>query len=221
MLPPVDPTKPVLRATKVGIGQVTLDGNTADWLWRDEVKASFPIAGTAPTNATGSVYLLWDDQALYVLAIVFDPTVNPPDPNRPSQLYNGDGLTLELGPERPADTASWARQADAYYMFGRRTPAAIGVMGATANGRSFEPPMWTTQVQAVIAPRADGYVLEARIPWANTRLNQFQLGTRLAANIVISDRVGNTRTGMVTTNSQRDRDLRAHPAYWHELQLVA
>ena len=42
------------------------------------------------------------------------------------------------------------------------------------------------------------------------------------ANVVIADRrrTSLSNQGMVTTNPQRTRDLRAHPAYWQRLELV-
>ena len=222
-LPPVT-DKPLLHAIRVPDGSLTLDGSTADWQWREEIRADLQIPETSPTSTRGSIYLMWDSQFLYVMALVSDTKRTSPDPANLNRLYEGDSVILELGPERPADKEAWARQADAYYMFGRATPALVGVMGRSSNAQSFEPPMWTTQVQAVFGNRPDGqpgYVLEARIPWADTRLNIFpQPGVKLAANLVVCDRTAPDKTGMVTSNDQRTRQLRAHPAYWQVLDLV-
>jgi hypothetical protein len=214
--------KPALKAVR---GSVTIDGSTSDWQWREPAAANIRIHQSP--QADGVTYLMWDDQALYLLAVVRDPSLNGPSVRDLSKIYRGDAVTLELGAgNRTYAKENLARPTDAYYMFGFGAPSAvIGVMGPNRAGTSFEPPMRdASQITAVTNPTGDGsgYILEARIPWTATGLNDHVIGSSLAANVLISDRDPNTLNsrGMVSTNAQRTVDLRARPAYWQELLLI-
>ncbi|MFZ1284845.1 MAG: fibronectin type III domain-containing protein [Propionicimonas sp.] len=231
---------PPLRATR---GSVTVDGDTGDWQWQQVARANQPIIGA--TSADGDIYLMWDDQALYLLAVVRDPSLNPPNPSDLRRVYRGDAVILELGSDnRGLSAADLARPTDAYYMVGPATPGAvptatgwpsfaptlpstlsatIGVLGPNAGGTSFETPRDTSLVTAAVKPFGEGYVLEARIPWAASRLNGIEPGATLAANVIVSDRKPDSlaNRGMVSTNEQRSLvDLRAHPFYWQQLELL-
>ncbi|MBK8461076.1 MAG: hypothetical protein IPL43_13635 [Micropruina sp.] len=206
-------------------GTATIDGITNDWNWTDPAAATTAIHKTP--RARGTIYLMWDVDALYVLARVRDPSLNAPSPLDRSQIYHGDAVILELGAgNRTYAKESLARPTDAYYMFGLGFPIPlIGVMGPNLAGTSFDPPMRdASQITAVMVPAGDGsgYDLEARIPWTATGLNDHAAGSVLAANFLISDRLTDSmkNRGMVSTNPQRTPELRAHPAYWQELQLL-
>ena len=74
-LPPV---RDVGTLTAVRVTQpLTIDGKTDDWQWQLVARADQRIAGSS--RATGDIYLMWDDQALYLLASVTDATPLPPD----------------------------------------------------------------------------------------------------------------------------------------------
>ena len=238
-----------LRATR---GSVTVDGDSGDWQWQQVSRADKPVIGA--TSANGDIYLMWDDEALYLLAVVRDGSVNPPDPTDPSRVYRGDAVILELGSDnRGLSAADLARPTDAYYMIGPATIgrlptfrptiavrptipvrptiastlpstplATIGILGPNAGGTSFETPRDASQVTAAVNPLGDGYLLEARIPWATTGLNGIVPGATLAANVIVSDRKPDSMAnlGMVSTNEQRNVELRAHPFYWQQLELL-
>ncbi|MFT3970953.1 MAG: CHAT domain-containing protein [Micropruina sp.] len=219
-LPPVRPV-PALKALR---GQVTIDGDTGDWQWQLVSRAEHRIYGTS--SATGDIYLMWDDQALYLLAMVEDATPRAPDPGKPAQIYRGDSVILELGPDKSRLTPSdLARPTDAYYMFGlpsgAGTPAMRAILGPNAKRTSFETSRDAQTLDAAITLTATGYVLEARIPWRTTGLNNIRAGTVLAANVNISERKADSygNLGMRSTNPQRSADVRAHPAYWQALEL--
>ncbi|MBK8448173.1 MAG: CHAT domain-containing protein [Micropruina sp.] len=203
---------------------LTIDGSTDDWQWQLVARADQRIAGSS--TATGDIYLMWDDQALYLLAQVTDPTPLPPDATQPSKVYRGDSVILELGPDKRRLTpADLARPVDAYYMFGLPvdgTPV-IGILGPNAKGTSFESPRDSRTLDAAIGVTRTGYVLEARIPWATTQLNGVAAGAVFAANVQVSERKADSLSnlGMMSTNPQRTAELRAHPAYWQGLELQA
>lgn len=219
-LPPVQAVAP-LRASR---GAVTIDGDSGDWSWQLVSEANRPLAGSTPVTA--STYLMWDADALYLLAQVADTTADPPDAADPARMYRGDAVVLELGPDNALLTPSvLARPIDAYYLFGVTGPGTTvtsAVLGANPARTSFEVLRPATGVTAAAVRTASGYTLEARIPWALTKLNGVGAGARFAANVVIADRrrTSLSNQGMVTTNPQRTRDLRAHPAYWQRLELV-
>ncbi len=221
------PTLPSIRpvpALKALRGQVTIDGDTGDWQWQLVSRAEHQIAGTS--SATGDIYLMWDDQALYLLAMVEDATQRAPDPGKPGQIYRGDSVILELGPDRSRLTPSdLARPTDAYYMFGlpneAGVPAMRAILGPNAQRTSFETPRDAQTLDAAIVLTSTGYVLEARIPWRTTRLNGIGPGAVLAANVNVSERKADSygNLGMRSTNPQRSVEVRAHPAYWQALEL--
>ncbi|HOQ53056.1 MAG TPA: sugar-binding protein, partial [Micropruina sp.] len=219
-LPPV---RDVGTLTAVRVTQpLTIDGKTDDWQWQLVARADQRIAGSS--RATGDIYLMWDDQALYLLASVTDATPLPPDAAQPSRVFRGDSVILELGPDkRRLSAADLARPTDAYYMFGLPvggTPV-IAILGPNAKGTSFETSRDPRALDAAITPTNNGYVLEARIPWATTRLNGVGAGAVFAANVQVAERKadGYANLGMMSTNPQRTADVRAHPAYWQALQL--
>lgn len=244
--PPRLPLAP-LRATR---GSIIVDGNSGDWQWQQISRANNPVIGD--TAATGDIYLMWDADALYLLAAVRDESLNPPDPTDPSRVYRGDAVILELGSDnRGLSAADLARPTDAYYMIGLASPgpvpsvrptirrfptlrptiastlpstpsATIGILGPNAGGAFFETPRDASQVTAAVTPSGDGYLLEARIPWATTGLNGIGPGATLAANVIVSDRKPDSMAnlGMVSTNQQRSVELRAHPFYWQQLELL-
>ena len=239
---------PPLRAFR---GAVTVDGDTGDWQWQHLARANEPIIGT--TSVSGQIYLMWDDEALYLLAQVTDASLDAPDPADLRRVYRGDAVILELGPDnRGLTPTDLARPADAYYMIGlgsatveptrrpiiprptirtapertapvQRTPwATVGILGPNDAGTSFESPRDASQITAAVQASGEGYVLEAKIPWATTRLNGIAPGATLAANVLVSDRKPDSPTnrGMVGTNRQRSAELRAHPHYWQYLELL-
>ncbi|MFT4218259.1 MAG: sugar-binding protein, partial [Micropruina sp.] len=219
-LPPVR----AVDALKALRGSVTIDGNTDDWQWQLVSRANHQIAGN--TKATGDIYLMWDDQALYLLALVEDADPRPPDPSQPSRVFRGDSVILELGTDKsrlsPSDLA---RPTDAYYMVGlpadARSAPVRAILGPNAKGTSFETARDASTLQAAITLTRTGYVVEAKIPWRTTRLNGVRAGATLAANVQVSERKADSfaNLGMRSTNPQRTADVRAHPAYWQALEL--
>lgn len=221
-LPPVRQVG-TLQAERVTT-PLTIDGRTGDWAWQYVARATNPIAGNS--SATANVYLMWDSDALYVLADVTDSRPRPPDPDDPRRTFRGDSVILELGPDKRGLAASdLARPTDAYYMFGvpDQQQPLVAVLKPNAEGTSFELLGDASGIQSAIGLSETGYVLEARIPWGATGLNQHVAGTVLAANVNVSERKsgGFANLGMRSTNPQRTAEVRAHPAYWHDLQLRA
>ncbi|MBP8920737.1 MAG: hypothetical protein KBG85_13600, partial [Micropruina sp.] len=225
--PPTTPAMPPIQAKDPLLVDrvnhaMTIDGNTDDWQWQYVARADKRVAGTS--TATGDIYLMWDDQALYLLAVVTDGTLRAPDPGRPSQVYRGDGIMLELGPDkRGLKDRDVARPHDGYYMFGLPTGAqqAKGILRYDPKRRSFETPQGTSELQVAVTTSATGYTLEARIPWTTTGLTGVRAGAVFAGNVLVTEREAGrlNNLGMRSTNPQRTLQLRIHPAYWHDVEL--
>ncbi|MFT3833037.1 MAG: CHAT domain-containing protein [Micropruina sp.] len=219
-LPPLRAVPP-LKALR---GSVTIDGRTDDWQWQLVSYANNQIAGKS--DAKGDIYLMWDDEALYLLALVTDPGHYPPDASQPTQIYKGDSVLMELGPDKSRlEADDLARPTDAFYMFG--LPASPGtatqraILGPDGKRASFEIPKDASTLTAAIALTPTGYVLEAKIPWRTTGLNGIKAGVVLAGNVSVSERgpKGFGNLGVRSTNPQRVLNVRARPAYWQALEL--
>jgi hypothetical protein len=217
---------------------MTIDGDASEWTLQHVSRAVEPIT-TGTTTVTADISLMWDNEALYLLATVVDDSVNATDPTNRVGIFRGDAVVLELGSDNTAlDREAFARPTDGYYMFGPapglegpqptvppdpRGTVIMGVLRPTTDGRSFDiPDNVNPQPTAAARRTAQGYVLEAKIPWTSTRLTGIGPNTKLAANIVVSDRKPNSyaNRGMVSTNPQRTALLRAHPYYWQYLVLL-
>lgn len=185
-------------------------------------RADKRIAGNS--SATGDIYLMWDEDALYLLAVITDAQPRPADPDDLRRIFRGDAVILELGADkRGLKAEDLARPVDAYYMFGvpDQQQPIVAILKPNAQGTSFELLGDASGIQAAISVTSPGYVLEARIPWGATGLNQHAAGTVLAVNVNVSERkAGNFgNLGMRSTNPQRSAEVRAHPAYWQNLEL--
>ncbi len=205
---------------------------TQDWTAAqiDDVAAAIAVYAHRFSNRPGrqvNLYLMWDDAALYLLALVTDDSVAAPDPRQPTFAWKGDGIIFELGPDkRQLGPAELARKTDAYYVFGvtqGRAPL-VAILRPNDRRTSFDIlDKGRTTIAAAMARTADGYVLEARIPWQASNLNGAAAGAVFAANVEVTERKPGSfdNLGMMGTNEQRRLTaVRAHPAYWQDLELL-
>ena len=233
-LPPRDDLPP-LRATRA-VFPVVVDGDMSEWMGRPFNRADQPIVGN---TSTGDIYLMWDEAALYLLALVRDPAIKAIDANDPARAWRGDAVVLELGRDNSQLTPeARARQDDAYYLFGLapkfeqpqptgllQNPQELVITGKlqpNLKGDSFDQFRPVPGIIAAASRVEGGYIVEAAIPWLTSGLIG-AMDTQLAANVVVSDRNPTSfeNLGMVSTNKQRTLELRARPFYWQRLTLGA
>ncbi|MBU0630453.1 MAG: hypothetical protein KKC80_05990 [Candidatus Margulisbacteria bacterium] len=145
---------------------LTIDGNLNDWdktypiVMKD---ASFFKEGLdwgGPEDLSGSIFLMWDDQNLYLAAEVTDrqPLVN----KRVNQdVWNGDAIEMVLGTESADPKRNSFGKGD--YQFGL----------SSGDGKTTKPQIWNWQrrrsprggeISVSKASKLNGYVLEAKIP---------------------------------------------------------
>lgn len=147
---------------------IKIDGNLADWnkafpLTMKDVsffKEGLNWGGTA--DLSGNVYLMWDENNLYLAAEVTDkiPLINKKEKQ---DIWNGDAIEIVMSTDPGADPKRNDFDRNDYQIgFG------------TGDGKAFKPTIWSWQrrripagseirVKKTASPL--GYILEARIPW--------------------------------------------------------
>ena len=135
-----------------------MDGSTQNWPGRppEALTPANLVMGTAEADFGASFRLCYDDENLYVIAEVKDktPLLNP---NAPALLYRGDGLELFIGHEQPREGGA-LRYSDQQILLGA-SPAPKCYFANSAN----QPD--DVRTFAARNATADGYTLEAAIPW--------------------------------------------------------
>ena len=203
-----------MQAGRVANGSITIDGSSKGWPGRppELIGSDRLVMGKEGQGLEATFKVCWDDQHLYILANVTDPT---PMNNTKSgaDLWGGDGLELFIGSEA-LDEPGTLRFTDHQVLLGAKAEAK--------SGRSFivnaakQP-----DIRMSVTPAVDGkgYTLEAAIPWAALSVTSPKDGTQLLFDLGIDDAPkGEDRTRQLMWNgglrNSGDR------SYWGRLQLV-
>src|SRR5690606_18690731 len=129
----------------------------------------------------------WDGDALYLLARASDASVDPGPLDDPSQMYQGDSLHFEIGPD--SEGAESLRSGDKHVILapGDRSGAVVVAINVPQGG-VFVPGLSgeDTGVQAVASAIDRGYVIEAAIPWEVLGMDPAP-GLVFGLNVNISD----------------------------------
>lgn len=187
----VDATVPSATARVVALRAAnppTIDGNLAEYGDAPAVPSAFRVYSAAGWDGSSDLSatwrLLWDERYLYVAATVVDDLhVQTQTGN---QIWRGDGLEMQID-TAPATNASQVNP-ETYQVI--LSPGNFGSMGESAfrfqgseNGRMVDAPGNQISVQA--QQTAEGYTLEAAIPWSDLDVNPAEgteLGIALNAN---------------------------------------
>lgn len=223
---------PLPAATFVAArGTATIDGAVGEWGAAKAYAASAKVYADATypagTAVSATFRLMWDDDALYVLADVADPTLTPADQADPIKRFQGDSVSFELGSDpRALDKASGGlRQSDGHYILGLLS--APGETKAVVNrpiadvSKGFSVGAIEPGTSAWVAQIAGGYRVEARIPWSVTRMTDaMSAGRVLGFNLDISDRIpGTAKYAMFSSNAERVISKQNLPGNWQTIQL--
>ncbi|NNF62856.1 MAG: CHAT domain-containing protein [Acidimicrobiia bacterium] len=142
------------------------------------------------SDATATIQIGWDDRALYVFASVVDDVVS--QPNSGNQIWHGDAVNLNVAfsgvglaaSERPAGSDFQLTLSPGDSSAGTR-PGSVLFIG---NGQAFsENFVGVADVAAVRT--ADGYTLEASVPWTTFGLAD-PPGSTIGAILTIFDNDG-------------------------------
>lgn len=196
----------------------TIDGDLAEW--SSSVYAVSQIVfgsgnWTGTPDCSGSYYIGWDDSALYLAIGVRDDTHVQLASG--SKLYLGDDVEIQFDANLAADFTSTYLSSDDYQLglsagdFASRAPEAYRWYPAALAGR-------LSGVTVRAKSTADGYVLEAQIPWSTLAITpaagqSFGFALSLSDN----DKAGSTvQQSMVSSVATRKL---LNPTTWGTLVL--
>ena len=227
-------------ATDVTIGCApvapVVDGSFDDWrsVTTREIDTPVPDFARVPVNGLSATWqALWDKDALFLHAVVTDPTHTGVVAGQPTQWWRGDAVSFEVGPDPRALSASAPlRKGEDFHVVlallddgDRGAAAAVNVVGTSARGQVVFPTGSRRPKIAVVArPTDTGYELEARVPWSEIgRSVPPARGEVLGFNVNVSDARGSgadwvLRT-MLSSNPSRSGANQNHPGTWQTLAL--
>lgn len=202
----------------VPVSGIRIDGSVDDWPVSDPVAVSdrtvFPQPG-AGSDIGAEWFLGWDQDALYLAADVNDPSVDPGTRERPDQLFRGDSVHFEFGPD-PTGASSVRDGVDRHVMLAPFQPEDPVVLPAVnpVRGGAFVSGGAEPSIQAATVFTGDGYVIEARVPWGVLGLDA-PPDEAFGINLNVSDADGGSNLEtMVSTNPDRTGANQARPDIW-------
>ncbi|WP_076259010.1 CHAT domain-containing protein [Intrasporangium flavum] len=213
-----------------------VDGSFDDWrsVTTHVVDAPVPDFARVPVNGLSATWqALWDKDALFLHAVVTDPTHTGVAAGQPSQWWRGDAVSFEVGPDpRKLSAAAPLRKGKDFHVIlallddgDRGAAAAVNVVGTSPKGQVvFATGSRRPGIAVVARPTDTGYELEARVPWSEIgRSVPPARGEVLGFNVNLSDARGSgtdwaLRT-MLSSNPSRSGANQNHPGTWQTLAL--
>lgn len=232
--PPAEPAPTVTLPAGPGEGAETvtavrmlippqIDGDLSEWDGVPSFSTTAIVEQEASWNGTMDItpawYIGWDGQNLYLaVAVVDDVHVQI---NETRLAYRGDSLELQLDTNLPGDPGPGVNQDDYQYVispgnFNDRAPGAFRFRG---NSQGVMSDFSGSQASVAAVRTADGYHLEAAIPWSDLSL-QPQGGLVLGAAFSINDLdTPGTAVQELMLSNVPGRQW-ADPRSWGRLELV-
>jgi hypothetical protein len=205
-----------------------IDVDPAEWTFLPQAASTNIVAppgfnGIAPT---AQWWIGWDGTALYVfVAVLGDSFVEQRWADQPDQLWKGDSVSFEFGPDpRDLDAAAGLRSEDVHVLMGPIDlpglfPAITAVNRVGAGALKAGPPEPTIQAVSALTD-APGYWVEAMIPWQVLNVSDPASGDVFGMNLNLSDGdgAGELRV-MVSSNPDRTGENQPHPGTWDTVVL--
>ncbi len=195
-------------------GPITLDGTTANWpgIPPEVVSGKHVVTGADSGGVEGTFKLCWDDQNLYVLANIIDPTpLQNSHQNVPADIWNGDALEIFFGSEK-------LDQGGPLLFTDRHLAIGAGAAGDAPFYDSNSPAQY--HCQARLIPGGDGksYTLEVAIPWDGLAVKP-QPGAEFLFDFAIDDATSpRGRSRQITWNgTDKNSTDRTH---WGRMKLA-
>ncbi|MDD5593248.1 MAG: sugar-binding protein [Candidatus Margulisbacteria bacterium] len=187
-IPAEKTTRSVTYACRTG--GVKLDGNLAEWqqcppiVMKDASYFKEGLSWGGPTDLSGKVYLMYDQNFLYLAADVTDkiPMINKKERG---DIWNGDAIEIVFTTDPSANS-----NRDSF----ERNDFQVGF--GTGDGRAVKPSIWNWQRRRsptgseIFAKRVDnpaGYILEAKIPWSFFGSFVPSAGTKIGFDVALDD----------------------------------
>jgi hypothetical protein len=226
---------PSIKAAQRSFG-ITIDGDLSEWTEPTESVIKFVVFGagnwTDLMDASGSVAAVWDEDYLYIGAVVKDDIYVQEGTEQ--KIYLGDSLEILFDRYVSGDYYLQAMTADDYQIgispgrYGIDT--CVYVPGKLAAACAPEPPeayLWfpkiyagsKTEIKIGSKETGSGYQVEFKIPWSLIGVSNPNSGDHYGFAISISDNdVADTlkQQSMVSNVSTR---FYADPTSWGDLTL--
>ncbi|MBK6441079.1 MAG: CHAT domain-containing protein [Actinomycetales bacterium] len=221
--------QPVFTGFVAQRGTPVIDGQANEWASAVPYVSDVLVAGKA-TKIKATWSLMWDEQALYLIADVADPNLMPADQTSPDQQWRGDSASFELGADpRGLATDAGLRATDAHYIVGLTptTPARAKIVINRANvtKNTIDAGRPHAETDAVVALIPGGYRVEMRLPWAVTGLapSGVTAGQVFGMNLNVSDAGTSPKefVAMYSSNRSRTGANQVRPVEWQVVQLRA
>lgn len=173
-----------------------------------------------PEDASGSTWVTYDDENLYVFVKVTDDTLGallPPEDNK--QRFRTDSIEIMIDPRGTSDHTATT------FILGALPGTAVdGGIGGPVAGRDHDNrqgPIADTapgvRIDALVSDPYDGYVFETRIPFAE--LPNGIVPTRVGFNVVVYDSDTQDQTGQSRIGWSTFPGVQADPYRWGVLEL--
>ncbi len=161
-------------------GTPRIDGKIDD-IWKNAIQIQPPHTNNAAVKATATFKLLWDDNALYVLAEVNDPNMTL----EPAQAHEKDSIEIFLDVKNDMTSSYGSDDLQFRVNYGNVQSAGNGDLSrfytATKTGEG-------------------NYIIEARVELQNVASNNKIYGMELQVN----DGIGTSRAGTITVFDTSD-----------------
>lgn len=189
---------------------ITIDG-TLENVWKNStaqpMNATKLLTGTVSNTSDLSAYgkMLWDNDYLYLLAVVTDQT----KVNDSQNSYDDDQVEFYLDMNNAKSTTY---DADDYqYSFGWNDGTVVGTIPAAAP---------KTNISYAAVATSDGYVIEARIPWTTLTFTP-EVDKLIGVDFMVNDDDDNgTRDGKLSWNATEDQAWQ-NASFFGTAKLVA
>lgn len=200
-----------------------IDGNLDEWDQSGGVRSAYRVYAYSGWDGSSDLdavwYLAWDEGRLYVAVRVTDDV--HVQTQQGALLYQGDSVEIQID-INPEANASRVNPATSQIIlspgnFGDLAAGAARFRGSEGGDLPFTP---GHSIEVAAQETADGYVLEAAIPWADVNLTP-AAGTRLgvALNANDNDSPGVARQEVMMSSAQ-GRTL-TNPSTWGTMVLQA
>lgn len=236
LLPPPTDTPPPQPTAAVGVipagGDVraaamsapTIDGNLNEWGALPAYDSPFLVYNDSAWDRSQDVSVLWqlgwDSTNLYVATQVTDD--RHVQTQTGNQIYRGDSLEIQIDTDRATDNGD-SLTPDEYQV--SLSPGDFGALPASANlgqgtggGSMFDAP-GGHRIRVAARPAADGYVVEAAMPWADLGLTPSAgRPMRIALSVNDNDLLGEAVQEAMYSNAPNRRFL--DPTTWLPFTLT-
>jgi len=205
-----------------------IDGSFTDWAGVPEGRLAtrvFPSPPQpAPDDLQASWQGQWDSRFLYLHLSVDDAQRRPVDASKPTQFWQGDGVSFEFGPDvSTLPPTTKPRSGKDFHVMVGVTPLGGLASFNMANAGAIREGGRLTDVVLSRTDRPGGYEVEMAVPWTDVGLvTPPARGSLWAMNVNVSDAVNSSTTWklarMISTNPVRTGN--GQPAVWQHLVLA-